>query len=335
MKKNPTWVEVISKYNSPDTGKSVWQIINSFVPYAILWYLMYLSLDISYWITLGLAVVATGFMVRMFIIFHDCGHGSFFRSKRVNKIVGTILGSLVFTPYDRWHFDHAMHHKTVGNLDKRGFGDVWTLTVEEYQKLSRGKKRIYRMYRHPVLLFGIGPFFLFVVWFRFTRKKMSASERNSVYITNLILLVIITGLILLMGWKSFLMIQLPVIYLATSAGVWIFYVQHQFEDVIWSREDTWDYQTMALEGSSFMKFPRILQWFSGNIGYHHIHHLSSKIPNYNLEKCHKENEMFDGIRPVTFVPSLRTMNLRLWDEKVGQLITFRQFRRMATINHSI
>ncbi|MCK4750360.1 MAG: fatty acid desaturase [Bacteroidales bacterium] len=330
MKKNPSWVEVISKYNKPDTGKSVWQILNSFLPYAMLWYLMYLSLDISYWITLGLAIFATGFLVRMFIIFHDCGHGSFFRSKKTNKIVGTILGSLVFTPYDRWHIDHAIHHKTVGNLDKRGFGDVWTLTVEEYQELSRGKKFIYRLYRHPVMLFGIGPFFLFVIWFRFTKKGMNTSERNSVYITDLILLVFVTGMILLMGWKAFLIIQLPVIYLGTSAGVWLFYVQHQFEDVIWSREDSWDYQKMAMEGSSFMKFPRILQWFSGNIGYHHIHHLSSKIPNYNLEKCHKENEMFAGIRPVTFLPSLRTMNLRLWDEKVGRLITFRQFRRIAT-----
>lgn len=321
-------MDIVSRYNKPDLGKSIWQIINSLVPYAALWYLMYLSLGVSYWITLGLAVLATGFLVRIFIIFHDCGHGSFFKSVRANRIVGTFLGSLVFTPYEYWHNDHAIHHRTVGNLDKRGHGDVWTLTTDEYRQLSRKDKFIYRLYRHPVMLFLIGPFFLFVVWFRFPRKTMNRKEKNSIYITDLILLFIISGLILLMGWKAYLLIQIPVIYFATSLGVWLFYVQHQFEDVIWSRQQDWDYHKMALEGSSFLKFPRILQWFSGNIGFHHIHHLSPRIPNYNLERCHRENELFAGIKPVTMVPSFRTMNLRLWDEKRGHLISFRQLKRM-------
>jgi omega-6 fatty acid desaturase (delta-12 desaturase) len=324
---NRTWIEVISNYNKPDTGKSIWQIINSLGPYLLLWVAMYYSLRVSYLLTLGLSFVAAGFLVRMFIIFHDCGHGSFFHSAKANRIVGTILGSLVFTPYDRWHLDHAIHHKTVGNLDKRGSGDVWTLTVEEYTKLSRREKLVYRLYRNPLLLFGIGPFLLFLVWFRFTRKGMGKPERRSVYITNLIILVFTTALILVMGWKAFLMIQLPILYLATVAGVWLFYVQHQFEDVIWTRQEDWDYRKMAMEGSSFLKFPRILQWFSGNIGYHHIHHLSPKIPNYNLERCHRENQMFEEIRPVTFVRSIRTISLRLWHEKTGQLISFRQLKR--------
>jgi acyl-lipid omega-6 desaturase (Delta-12 desaturase) len=324
---NRTWIEVISNYNKPDTGKSIWQIINSLGPYLLLWVAMYYSLRVSYLLTLGLSFVAAGFLVRMFIIFHDCGHGSFFRAQRANRIVGTILGSLVFTPYDRWHLDHAIHHKTVGNLDKRGSGDVWTLTVEEYTKLSRREKLVYRLYRNPLLLFGIGPFLLFLVWFRFTRKGMGKPERRSVYITNLIILVFTTALILVMGWKAFLMIQLPILYLATVAGVWLFYVQHQFEDVIWTRQEDWDYRKMAMEGSSFLKFPRILQWFSGNIGYHHIHHLSPKIPNYNLERCHRENQMFEEIKPVTFVRSIRTISLRLWHEKTGQLISFRQLRK--------
>lgn len=323
-----SWVQVISKYNSPDIKKSIWQIINSLGPYIVLWYLMYLALDISYWITLGLAFLATGFLVRMFIIFHDCGHGSFFRTERANKVIGTILGSLVFTPYDKWHNDHAIHHTSVGNLDKRGTGDVWTLTTEEYRQLSKREKFIYRIYRNPVILFGIGPFFLFVIWFRFTKKSMNPSERKSVYITNLILLAYVSGLILLLGWKAFLLIQLPVIYIATVAGVWLFYVQHQFKEVIWTRQDAWDYKRMALEGSSYLKFPKILQWFSGNIGFHHIHHLSPRIPNYNLEKCHKENKMFDAIKPITFLPSLQTMNLRLWDEKMEKLISFRQYRKL-------
>jgi omega-6 fatty acid desaturase (delta-12 desaturase) len=292
-----------------------------------MWYLMYRSLEISYWLTLGLAAIASGFLVRIFIIFHDCGHGSFFRSRRANRIIGTIFGSLVFTPYEYWTNDHARHHQTVGNLDKRGHGDVWTATTEEYLNMSDRKKFFYRLYRHPLMLFLIGPFIFFVFFYRIPRRKMSRAERRGIHITNLILAVYITSLVLLMGWKAFLLIQLPVIYIATAAGVWLFYVQHQFEEVIWSRQSEWDYQRMAMEGSSFLKFPKILQWFSGNIGFHHIHHLSPKIPNYYLEKCHRENEMFHQIKPVTFVPSLRTIRLRLWDEKEGKLITFRQFRK--------
>ena len=322
------WIEVVSKYNKPDVKLSIWQIINSLGPYILLWVAMYYSLSISYLLTLGLAFLAAGFLVRMFIIFHDCGHGSFFQSKWANRIVGTILGSLVFTPYDYWHREHGIHHKTVGNLDKRGSGDVWTLTVVEYKNLSRGRKLFYRLYRNPVLLFAIGPFFLFVIWFRFPRKRLGKSELRSIFVTNLIILAFSVPLILLMGWKAFLLIQLPIIYLATVAGVWLFYVQHQYEDVIWTRQEDWDYKKMAMEGSSFMKFPRLLQWFSGNIGYHHVHHLSPKIPNYNLEKCHRENQMFQDIKPVTFVPSLRTLSLRLWNEKAGQLISFRQFKKL-------
>lgn len=324
-----SWIEVISKYNSPDTMKSIWQIINSLGPYVLLWVAMYYSLDIAYLLTLGLALLAAGFLVRMFIIFHDCGHGSFFRSKKANRIVGTLLGSLVFTPYDYWHREHAIHHKTVGNLDKRGSGDVWTLTVDEYQQLSPGRRFIYRLYRNPILLLGIGPFFLFVFWFRIPRKSMNREGQRSVYVTNLFLLLYCLGLILLMGWKAFLMIQIPVIYIATVAGVWLFYVQHQYEDVIWTRQKEWDYRTMALEGSSYMKFPKLLQWFSGNIGYHHIHHLSPMIPNYKLETCHRENRMFSGIKAVTFLPSLRTLSLRLWDENSGRLISFRQLRKLS------
>lgn len=327
--KDQSWIEVISKYNSPDTGKSIWQIINSLGPYMLLWLAMYYSLGISYLLTLGLSFIAAGFLVRIFIIFHDCGHGSFFRSKKANRIVGTILGSLVFTPYDYWHSEHSIHHKTVGNLDKRGHGDVRTLTVEEYNELSSGRKLVYRLYRNPVLLFGIGPFFLFVLWFRIPRKRMGKAGQRSVYVTNLIVLIYCVLLILLMGWKAFLMIQIPVIYIATVAGVWLFYVQHQYEDVIWTRQEDWDYRKMALEGSSFMKFPRLLQWFSGNIGYHHIHHLSPMIPNYKLETCHRENQLFSGIKPITFVRSMRTMSLRLWNEKAGKLISFRQLRKLT------
>jgi len=322
------WVELVSKFNKPDVGKSIWQIINSFGPYILLWGAMYYSLQISYLLTLALALLTAGFQVRMFIIFHDCGHGSFFLSSRANKIVGTFLGSLTFTPYDYWHREHNLHHKTVGNLDKRGHGDVKTLTVEEYQDLSKGKQLKYRIYRNPVVLFLVAPFILFVVYFRIPRKSMNQAGKNSVLISNLIIAAFITGMILLMGWKSFLIIQLPVIYFATVAGVWLFYVQHQFEDVIWTRQKDWDYKKMALEGSSYLKFPRVLQWFSGNIGFHHIHHLSPKIPNYKLEKCHRSSPLFEFLKPVTFLSSMRTLRLRLWDEEASRLISFRQLHKI-------
>lgn len=331
--KNNSWIQIIQKYNNPDLRQSIWQIINSLGPYLLLWYLMYLSLDISYWITLGVALLAAGFLVRVFIIFHDCGHGSFFNSRRTSIIIGTILGSLTFTPYNRWHLDHSIHHTTVGNLDKRGIGDVWTLTVEEYKKLTTGKKLAYRLYRSPIILFGIAPFILFVILFRFTKPSMKKPERWSVYITNLILLALTSGLCLLIGIKPFLMIQLPVILIASSAGVWLFYVQHQFDDVVWTRQDDWDYKTMALEGSSYLKLPRILQWFSGNIGFHHIHHLSPKIPNYNLEKCHRENKIFEQIKPLTFLSGLQTGRLRLWNEQQKRLISFKEFKRNSAISN--
>ncbi len=332
--RSPEWVSIISRYNKPVLSKSIWQIINSLGPYLLLWVLMYFSLQISYLLTLGLSILAAGFLVRMFIIFHDCGHGSFFRSEKANRIVGTILGSLVFTPYRRWHRDHAIHHNTVGNLDRRGIGDVWTLTVHEYEKLSPAKKLGYRLYRHPVFLFGIAPFLLFVVGFRFTRRSMGAAEKRSVYVTNLIIALFAAGTILLIGWKAFLLIQLPVIYFATVAGVWLFYVQHQFEEVIWTRQDSWDYKTMALEGSSYLKLPRVLQWFSGNIGYHHIHHLGPRIPNYHLEKCHRENDLFRNTRPVTFIPGMRTLRLRLWDEQNRKLISFRHWKKSVLAGNS-
>lgn len=330
-KDNREWLAIVSKFNKPDVGKSIWQIINSFGPYLLLWVAMYYSLQISYFLTLGLSLLAAGFLVRIFIIFHDCGHGSFFSSKRTNKIVGTFLGSLVFTPYDYWHREHATHHSTVGNLDKRGHGDVWTLTVSEYRALPKGKKRLYRTYRNPIVLICLAPIILFVIWFRFPRNSMGPAGKQSVHISNLIIAAFTVGLILLLGWKAFLLIQLPIIYLATVAGVWLFYVQHQFEGVIWTRKEDWDYKQMALEGSSYLKFPKLLQWFSGNIGFHHIHHLSPKIPNYNLEKCHKSSPLFDSIKPVTFLSSIRTINLRLWDEESKELISFRHLRKsMAT-----
>ena len=319
---NRDWISVISRYNRPQLLKSWWQIINSVGPYIILWIVLIKTIDTGWWLTLLLAIPTAGFLVRIFIIFHDCGHGSFFKSHRMNKIIGIITGIIVFTPYHKWHHDHKIHHQTVGNLDKRGTGDVNTLTVEEYLSLSGWEKLSYRFYRNPFFLFGIAPILLFTIQNRFTKSYMSVREKVYVHLTTLALIVIISGLVLLIGWKTFLMIQLPILYIATVHGVWLFYVQHQYRNVLWEDESSWDYKTTALHGSSWFKLPAVLNWFTGNIGYHHIHHLSPMIPNYNLKKCHYENTMFHIVRPITFFSAFGSLMLRLYDVKNKRMIRF-------------
>lgn len=320
------WVEVVSKYNFPDHPKSWWQVANSLLPYLALWGAMYHSLKASYWLTLLLSVLAAGFLVRIFIIFHDCGHGSFFRTENLNRLVGIPLGLLVFTPYHRWHRDHFIHHSTVGNLDKRGIGDVETLTVKEYQKLTKWGKLKYRVYRHPIFLFGFAPIILFLVLYRMPKTYMNFKQRLYLHLSNIAIVISIIAMMLWIGWREYILIQLPIIYIASIAGVWLFYVQHQFDKVVWKRSQDWNYQTVALQGSSFLKLPLVLQWFSGNIGYHHIHHLSPRIPNYKLQRCHEENEIFSSIKPLSFKEVLNSFRLRLWDEEQERLITFDELK---------
>ncbi len=323
------WLGIISKYNFPDPKKSWWQVINSVIPYLGILMLMYYSLSISYWITLLLAVFAAGFLVRIFIIFHDCGHGSFFRQGWLNRLVGIPLGLLVFTPYHRWHRDHKKHHDTVGNLDNRGVGDVKTLTVEEYTKLSGWGRFRYRFFRNPAFLIAIAPILLFLIQYRLPKAYMNTRQHLYLQLSNLALVAIILMLAWLIGFKNFVLIQLPVIYFASVTGVWLFYVQHQFEDVVWVRSQDWNHNTISLEGSSFFKLPRMLQWFTGNIGFHHIHHLSPRIPNYKLPACHYENEVFHSIKPVTLRSSFRTARLKLWDEQRQRLIGFKELKQIT------
>ncbi len=320
------WKKIVVRYQTPSTGRAIWQIVNTLVPYAALWYLMYLSLAVSYWLVVPLAILAGAFMVRAFIIFHDCGHGSFFKSQRANHIWGAITGVLTFTPYYHWRWEHAIHHSSSGDLDRRGTGDVWTLTVQEYLESSRWKRFSYRMVRNPFILFVIAPLFLFLIWQRIPNRKANLRERLSVYWTNLALLVIAGGLIWAFGWKAYLLIQLIVLMVAGTTGVWLFYVQHQFEDVYWERGENWDYATAALKGSSFYKLPRLLQWFSGNIGFHHIHHLSSRIPNYHLEKCHEAEPLFQTVKPITLFASFKSFTFRLWDEQRRKLVGYGHLR---------
>jgi acyl-lipid omega-6 desaturase (Delta-12 desaturase) len=320
------WKQIVARYQTPSTRAAVWQILNTVIPYLGLWVLMYYTQKISWWLTLPLAILAGGFMVRIFIIFHDCGHGSFFRSARANHIVGTIAGLLCFTPYFHWRWEHAIHHSTSGDLDRRGTGDVWTLTVQEYLEASRWKKFSYRLARNPFILFLIAPMFLFLALERFASPRAGHKETLSVYGTNLGLLLIASLVSLAFGVKAYVLIQLTVMAVAGSAGVWLFYVQHQFEGVYWKRSDEWDYATAALQGSSFYKLPKILQWFSGNIGFHHIHHLSPRIPNYNLEKCHKSEPVFQTVPAVTLLKSFKSFTFRLWDEQRQRLIGYGDLR---------
>jgi omega-6 fatty acid desaturase (delta-12 desaturase) len=327
---NPTdtaaWRQIVAQHQKPSTGRALWQMVNTLCPYALLWYLAYRSLTISVWISVLLAILAGGFLVRVFIIFHDCGHGSFFKSRMANDIVGFIAGALTFTPYYHWRWEHAIHHATAGHLDKRGTGDVWTMTVQEYLESSRWKRFAYRLARNPIILFVIAPLYLFLIRQRFPSAKANKRERQSVYWMNLAILGIAAGLSAIFGIKAYLLLQLTMIGVAGSLGVWLFYVQHQFEGVYWERAEEWDYTAAALQGSSFYKLPKILQWFSGNIGFHHIHHLSSRIPNYNLERCHKAHPLFQTVKPVTLFSSFRSFTFRLWDEPGRRLVGFRHLK---------
>ena len=321
-----TWQQAVAGHREPVLRRSVWQLVNSVIPYFALWGLMIWTLSTSYWITLALAVVAAGFLVRIFIIFHDCGHGSFFRSRRANRLTEFVTGVLTFTPYRQWRHKHALHHATSGNLDRRGPGEIWTLTVQEYLEASRWKRLSYRLARNPLVLFGLAPLYVFLVQQRFPSRAVGKRERRGVHWTNGALLAIVVLMGLTIGIKAYVLVQLPVMLFAAAAGVWLFYVQHQFEDVQWKRGADWDYAEAALQGSSFYKLPKVLQWFSGNIGFHHIHHLSPAIPNYNLERCHEECLIFRQVEPVTLRGSLRALSFRLWDERHRELVSFRRLR---------
>ena len=316
------WRKIVAKYQQPATKPAVWQLINTIVPYVLLWYLMYRLSEISLWLTIPLALLAAAFLVRVFIIFHDCGHGSYFKSRRANDIVGFIAGILTFTPYYHWRWEHAIHHGSAGQLDRRGTGDVWTMTVQEYLESSRWRRFAYQLARNPLVLFVVAPLYLFVIRHRFASSNADRRERQSVWLMNLMMFGVAALLSWVFGIAAYLLIQVTILMVAGAAGVWLFYVQHQFEDVYWERGNNWSYTAAALRGSSFYKLPRVLQWFSGNIGFHHIHHLSPRIPNYNLQKCHESDPLFQQVKPITLVSSLKSLSFRLWDEQARKLVGY-------------
>jgi acyl-lipid omega-6 desaturase (Delta-12 desaturase) len=316
------WKEIVARHQQPSLWRSIFQIVNSVVPYVALWFLMDWSLAISGWLILPLAILAGGFLARIFIIHHDCGHGSFFKSKRANGILGFFVALLSFMPSYYWSHQHAKHHATAGDLDHRGSGDVWTLTVQEYLALPRRLRIFYRFYRNPFFLFGVLPLYFFLVHYRYWRPGDNRRVRVSTIRTNLALAGIVIAASLTIGIKAYVMIQLPIMVVAGAVGVWLFYVQHQFENTYWERHGEWSYVRHALEGSSFYKLPKILQWFSGNIGFHHVHHLSPRIPNYNLEACHESDPMFNAVSYITLSSSLKSLGYRLWDEERKKLVGF-------------
>ncbi len=321
------WKSVVLQFQEPSVWRATWQLVNTLGGYAALWALMYWSLSISWWLTAGLAVLAGGLVVRIFIIFHDCGHGSFFKSRVANDIFGFICGMLTFTPYYHWRWEHSLHHATSGDLDRRGTGDVWTMTVQEYLESSRWRRFAYRLARNPIVLFVLAPAFLFLIRERFPSPSANTRERHSVWAMNAAIAAMVLILGSVFGFKAYVLIQLMVTMVAGAAGVWMFYVQHQFDGAYWERGDAWDYTEAALQGSSFYRLPRILQWFTGNIGFHHIHHLSPRIPNYNLERCHKSHPIFEGVKPLTLLRSFKAIDYHLWDEEHRQLVSFRHVRR--------
>jgi omega-6 fatty acid desaturase (delta-12 desaturase) len=318
--------ENVARFQTPSPWRARWQVANSFVPYVLLWFAMVRALAFSYWIMLPIAILASGFLVRIFIIFHDCGHASFFESKRANNVWGAIAGVLNLTPYRHWRWQHALHHGTSGDLDRRGSGDIWTLTVQEYVESTRWRRFAYRVARNPIVLFLLAPLYLFVVDHRFAASAAPARERQSVWQTNLALLGIGVVLSAIIGVKALLLIQLTISVVAGALGVWLFYVQHQFQGAYWARTESWDYTAAAVQGSSYYKLPKILQWFTGNIGFHHIHHLSPRIPNYHLQRCHDADPFFMSIEPLTLLSSRKSLAIRLWDEQRKKFVGFRHLK---------
>jgi acyl-lipid omega-6 desaturase (Delta-12 desaturase) len=326
------WRSILQKYQRPDTKKAVIQLINSYMPFLGLWVLMYFSLNWSYWITLGLAAINAFFLVRIFIIQHDCGHQSFLKSRKLNNVIGLISSFFSSIPYKYWSRTHNAHHAHNGQLEHRGLGDIYYLTTDEYRHLSRWAKIRYRIFRSPVMLFLVVPVAYLTVTLRFPFVKLKGWNkiRWSYYLNNLMVLAVYTGLAFVLGWQKFLMVHIPVLMIFGIIAFWFFYVQHQHEENYKEWKNQWDHLLASIKGSTFYKLPKMFQWLTGNIGFHHIHHLSSKIPNYRLEACASENPILNEyVNTVSFRKSLACMRYKLWDPEKQQMISFSDFRNAS------
>lgn len=316
----------VKSFAQSSTSTSIRQLFNTVIPFLLLWFLAYQSYHISSWLTIGIAVIAAGFVIRIFIIFHDCTHYSFFTNNRANRIVGTITGIITLFAYEKWKRSHAIHHATSSNLDKRGTGDVWVMTVDEYLEASFWGRLVYRIYRHPFVMFGLGPIYLFLISNRFNRKGARGKERLNTHLINLSIILIYGTLIWAIGWQAFLTIQIPILLVSGSLGIWLFYVQHQFEDSYFEDETKWDFVKAAVDGSSYYKLPKVLQWVTGNIGYHHVHHLSPRVPNYHLEEAHDSTPPLQKATTITLATSLKSIRFRLYDDKMKTFVSFKELK---------
>jgi acyl-lipid omega-6 desaturase (Delta-12 desaturase) len=326
-----TLIRDLAAYREPNSARSVFELMITVVPFVLLWVLMWAVLDAGYSIGLILSVPAAGFLVRLFMIQHDCGHGSFFRRRSMNDWVGRVIGVLTLTPYDFWRRSHALHHAGSGNLDHRGIGDIDTLTVREYLTLPRWRQLLYRMYRHPVVMFGVGPAYLFILRHRLPMGLMRSGWQPwvSAMATNAAIAILVAAIIWLVGVGPFLLVHLPITLLAASLGVWLFYVQHQFEDTFWEHDDDWTSQEAALHGSSHYDLPGVLRWFTANIGVHHVHHLSSRIPYYRLPQVLRDHPQLAAVGRLTLLQSFRCVRMVLWDESRRRLISFREMHAVT------
>ena len=328
---HPYWRDSVARHEQPSLRHSLVDVATSVVPYLALTVAMYLCLDVSVWITLALAIPAAGFLLRTFVVFHDCAHGSFMPTKRGNLWLGRVTALLVFQPFGNWRHNHAVHHGTSGDLDRRGTGDVPTLTVEEYMARPWKARLGYRLFRSPLVMFGLGPIWSLMIGPRIWSNEMRPRQRHSVMATNAALALVIGAIIWLAGPGAWLLVQMPVAILAGTMGVFLFYVQHQFEDVYWESSEDWNYADAALQGSSYLKLPKLFQFFSGNIGLHHVHHLSAKIPNYNLQRAHDENPIFHDVPVLSVRDGLRAVRLKVIDPASGRLLTWSQVKAYPAV----
>lgn len=318
----------VAPFAKSETRTSVMQIINTVVPLLAIWGLGYYVVQFSPWLTVLCSVIASGFVVRTFIIFHDCTHGSFFKSKKANNFVGNLTGMLTSFPYEKWKREHTIHHATSSNLDKRGIGDIDMLTVDEYLEKSKLSRLGYRLYRNPLVMFGLGPLFMVLVLNRVNRHDAKMKERMNTHMNTLIIVAICAVLIYTAGWTTFLLVHAVTLFLAGSMGIWLFYIQHTYEDSYFEYDTEWDYVKAAVEGSSYYKLPKLLQWITGNIGFHHVHHLSPRIPNYRLEDAHESVLPLQQATTITLKTSLESIRYKLYDPERKKFVSFKEVEEM-------
>jgi omega-6 fatty acid desaturase (delta-12 desaturase) len=332
----PAWVMAMKRFEKSNPRKVAIQLLDTLPPYLGLVVLMYftMTLHLPYIVTLLIALPAGAFLMRLFIIFHDCGHGSYVASELGQKIIGNILGVITFTAFADWRRSHGIHHSSSGNLDRRGVGDVWTMTMDEYAASSPLRRLWYRIFRNPFVMFGLGPFFSFLIVHRWPTRGSNRNQFLSVMLTDVAIAGIVAACAFTIGIKDYLLIQLPILLLGGAGGVWLFYIQHQFDPSYWARTEEWESMEAAMRGSSFYKLPRALQWISGNIGFHHIHHLRPRIPNYNLQQCLNETPELQLPDPLRLWPSLLSVRLKVWDEKEKILLTLRQMKEQLRLRQA-